>query len=173
MAIGRTFQESLQKACDRWKRAGGLGLRSPRKVAQPLRNSRQTAHPQPRAHFRPAPCHAVGLDGGRNLSAHGYRPWFLYQLAGLLKTEKFLKRTPLQSIDAHQMMAVKRQGFSDRQIAFATNTAEDQVRTTASLGVIPVYKTVDTCAAEFEAYTPYYYSTYEDELRCCPAIARR
>jgi carbamoyl-phosphate synthase large subunit len=67
------------------------------------------------------------------------------------------------------MVAVKRQGFSDRQIAFANNTSEDLVRSTRkALGVIPVYKTVDTCAAEFEAYTPYYYSTYETETEVLP-----
>jgi carbamoyl-phosphate synthase large subunit len=69
-------------------------------------------------------------------------------------------------MDAAQMLAVKRQGFSDRQIAYATGTHEDDVRVyRKGLGVIPVYKTVDTCAAEFEAYTPYYYSTYEEKMR--------
>lgn len=69
---------------------------------------------------------------------------------------------PLHQITAEQMRFVKQHGFSDRQIAFATKTTEEEVRAyRQSLGVVPVYKCVDTCAAEFEAYTPYYYSTYE------------
>jgi carbamoyl-phosphate synthase large subunit len=68
------------------------------------------------------------------------------------------------------MYAVKRNGFSDRQIAYCTKTKEDEVRTYRKyLEVIPVYKTVDTCAAEFEALTPYYYSTYEDETEVLPS----
>jgi len=68
------------------------------------------------------------------------------------------------------MYAVKRDGYSDRQIAFATKTTEDEVRAyRKELGVTPVYKTVDTCAAEFEAFTPYYYSTYEEETEVIPA----
>ena len=97
-------------------------------------------------------------------------PWFLDKLEDLLVTEKYLKRTALSSLTRDQMYAIKRQGFSDRQIAFATKTQETQVRTyRKSLGVIPAYKTVDTCAAEFEALTPYYYSTYEDETEVLPS----
>ncbi len=88
--------------------------------------------------------------------------WFLDKMQELVETEKFLKNTPLQQIPQEQMQFVKQQGFSDRQIAFATKTTEDEVRAyRKELGVVPVYKLVDTCAAEFEAYTPYYYSTYE------------
>jgi carbamoyl-phosphate synthase large subunit len=72
------------------------------------------------------------------------------------------------------MYRLKQQGFSDRQIAFAKNTTEDAVRALRqSLGVNPVYKTVDTCAAEFEAYTPYYYSTYEEETEVKPSDRRK
>jgi carbamoyl-phosphate synthase large subunit len=90
-------------------------------------------------------------------------PWFLDKLEELIATEKFLKRTPLKSLTKPHLRFAKQQGFSDRQIAFATNTTEDEVRAyRKSLGIIPVYKLVDTCAAEFEALTPYYYSTYEE-----------
>jgi carbamoyl-phosphate synthase large subunit len=89
--------------------------------------------------------------------------WFLDKMQELLETEKFLKYTPLPKITAEQMRFVKQQGFSDRQIAFATKTTEDEVRAyRKELGIVPVYKLVDTCAAEFEAFTPYYYSTYEE-----------
>jgi carbamoyl-phosphate synthase large subunit len=96
-------------------------------------------------------------------------PWFLGKMQQLLEVEKFLKRTPLQQLTKEQLYEVKRDGYSDRQIAFATKTTEDEVRTyRKQLGVIPVYKTVDTCAAEFEAFTPYYYSTYEEETEVLP-----
>jgi carbamoyl-phosphate synthase large subunit len=96
-------------------------------------------------------------------------PWFLDKLQEILEIEKFLKRTPLKQLTKAQMYDVKRNGFSDRQIAYATKTKEDEVRTyRKQLEVIPVYKTVDTCAAEFEALTPYYYSTYEEETEVLP-----
>ena len=88
--------------------------------------------------------------------------WFLDKLQEILETEKIIKRTPLREISTEEMREVKQKGFSDRQIAFATKTTEDEVREyRKSLGIIPVYKLVDTCAAEFESSTPYYYSTYE------------
>jgi carbamoyl-phosphate synthase large subunit len=91
-----------------------------------------------------------------------------------LETEKSLKRTPLGKLTKEQMWDVKRQGFSDRQIAYATKTTEDEVRAyRKSLGVVPVYKVVDTCAAEFEAFTPYYYSTYEEESEVLPSDKRK
>jgi carbamoyl-phosphate synthase large subunit len=93
----------------------------------------------------------------------------LDKLQQILEVEKFLKRTPLQQLTKEQMYDVKRNGFSDRQIAYCTKTTEDEVRAyRKQLGVIPVYKTVDTCAAEFEAFTPYYYSTYEEETEVLP-----
>ena len=89
--------------------------------------------------------------------------WFLDKMQEILLVEKFLKGHPLEKILAEDMRFIKQQGFSDRQIAFATKTDEDEVRTyRKELGIIPVYKLVDTCAAEFEAFTPYYYSTYEE-----------
>ncbi|MEL6322582.1 MAG: carbamoyl phosphate synthase large subunit, partial [Cyanobacteria bacterium J06626_14] len=92
-------------------------------------------------------------------------PWFLGKFQQLLETEKLLKRTPLNQLTADQLFHVKQQGFSDRQIAYATKTTEAEVRSyRKGLAIVPVYKTVDTCAAEFEALTPYYYSTYEQPV---------
>jgi carbamoyl-phosphate synthase large subunit len=100
----------------------------------------------------------------------GIDPWFLDKFEELLETEKSLKRTPLKKLTKEQLWDIKRQGFSDRQIAFATKTTEDEVRAyRKGLGIVPVYKTVDTCAAEFEALTPYYYSTYEEESEVLPS----
>ncbi|MBE9014064.1 carbamoyl-phosphate synthase large subunit, partial [Pseudanabaenaceae cyanobacterium LEGE 13415] len=101
-------------------------------------------------------------------------PWFLDKLADLLESEKALKRSTLKDLTADKLLEIKKKGFSDRQIAFATKTTEDEVRThRKSLGIIPVYKTVDTCAAEFEAFTPYYYSTYEEENEVLPSNRRK
>jgi carbamoyl-phosphate synthase large subunit len=165
MAIGRTFQESLQKAL-RSLETGRAGWGCDRREKLPslyeIRAKLRTPNPERIFELRHAM--QLGLEVDEIYQLTGIDPWFLRQMEGLLKTEKFLKRTPLSAIDAAQMMAIKRQGFSDRQIAFATGSTEDAVRQyRKQLGVTPVYKTVDTCAAEFEAYTPYYYSTYEEE----------
>ncbi|MEO0868258.1 MAG: carbamoyl-phosphate synthase large subunit, partial [Cyanobacteria bacterium J06642_11] len=175
MAIGRTFQESFQKAlrsletgrsgwgCDRTENLPTIS-----KVRASLRS------PNPDRIFALRHALQLGLSTEDIYELTGIDPWFLDKLQGLLVTEKWLKRTPLDAITPEQMMAVKQQGFSDRQIAFASKTDEDQVRAKRkALGVIPVYKTVDTCAAEFEAYTPYYYSTYEDETEVQPSDRRK
>src|SRR5690606_8072953 len=107
---------------------------------------------------------------------HGIDPWFLGQLTDLVAHERELAergRRGLAAFDAEFMRATKRLGYSDRQIAAACSehapvTEWDVREARKRLGVLPVYKLVDTCAAEFEAYTPYYYSTYdgvEDEVR--------
>ncbi|TVP68379.1 MAG: carbamoyl-phosphate synthase large subunit [Leptolyngbya sp. LCM1.Bin17] len=171
MAIGRTFQESFQKAL-RSLETGRSGWGCDRAETLPslneIRPRLRTPHPDRIFELRHAMQLGLTVDDIYQLT--GIDPWFLNQLAGLLKTEKFLKRTALADLSAAQMRAIKRQGFSDRQIAYATRTSEDAVRQyRQDLGVIPVYKTVDTCAAEFEAFTPYYYSTYEDETEVLPS----
>ncbi len=171
MAIGRTFQESFQKAL-RSLETGRSGWGCDRAETLPslneIRPRLRTPHPDRIFELRHAMQLGLTVDDIYQLT--GIDPWFLNQLAGLLKTEKFLKRTALDDLSAAQMRAIKRQGFSDRQIAYATRTSEDAVRQyRQDLGVIPVYKTVDTCAAEFEAFTPYYYSTYEDETEVLPS----
>jgi carbamoyl-phosphate synthase large subunit len=175
MAIGRTFQESFQKALRSLEtdRAGwGCDRRETLPKLSTLRSRLRT--PNPERIFSVHHAMQLGLTIDEIYGLTGIDPWFLHQLAGLIETEKWLKRTPLTAITAQQMVAVKQQGFSDEQIAFANNVSEDLVRTTRkALGVIPVYKTVDTCAAEFEAYTPYYYSTYETETEVLPSDRRK
>ena len=175
MAIGRTFQESLQKALRSLETGrGGWGCdRSERlPTISQVRSSLRSPNPERIYSLRHALQLGFTIDDIYELT--GIDPWFLHQLQDLLVTEKWLKRTPLQKITAEQMMAVKQQGYSDCQIAFATKTDEDRVRQyRKSLGVVPAYKTVDTCAAEFEAYTPYYYSTYEAESEVKPSDRRK
>jgi len=175
MAIGRTFQESFQKAlrsletgragwgCDRAERLPSL---------EQIRPGLRT--PNPERLFTVRHALILGMTREEIYELTGIDPWFLYQFQGLLDTEKFLKRTPLEDLTSERLYAIKQQGFSDRQIAYATKTSEDEVRHyRKQLGVLPVYKTVDTCAAEFEAFTPYHYSTYESESEVAPSDQRK
>jgi carbamoyl-phosphate synthase large subunit len=163
MAIGRTFQESFQKALRSLETGrAGWGCDKAEKLPslEQIRAGLRT--PNPERIFTVRHAFQMGMTVEEVFELTNIDPWFLDQLYSLLDTEKFLKRTALKSLSRDQMYAIKQQGFSDRQIAFATKTTEDEVRAyRKSLGIIPVYKTVDTCAAEFEAFTPYYYSAYE------------
>lgn len=163
MAIGRTFCESFQKAI-RGLEIGRDGFGCDRhETIPPL--SQVTANlrtPNPERIFSIYHAFKLGMTVEQIHELTAIDPWFLDKMQQLVEIEKFLKCTPLHQITAEQMRFVKQHGFSDRQIAFATKTTEEEVRAyRQSLGVVPVYKCVDTCAAEFEAYTPYYYSTYE------------
>ncbi|WP_044210272.1 carbamoyl-phosphate synthase large subunit [Coleofasciculus chthonoplastes] len=175
MAIGRTFQESCQKAlrsleigrygwgCDRAEKLPSL---------EQVRSGLRT--PNPDRIFTLRHALQLGMTVEEIYELTSIDPWFLDKFADLLETEKFLKRTPLKSLTKENLWYIKRQGYSDRQIAFATKTTEDEVRTyRKQLGVVAVYKVVDTCAAEFEALTPYYYSTYEEETEVIPSDKRK
>jgi carbamoyl-phosphate synthase large subunit len=164
MAIGRTFQESFQKALRSLETGrGGWGCDQSDDTLPSLGQLRPMLRtPQPDRIFAVRHAMLLGMSVEEIYELTGIDPWFLDKMVGILETEKLLKRSHLQSFDRDKLYSIKQQGFSDRQIAFATKTTEDQVRAyRKSLGVLPVYKTVDTCAAEFEAFTPYYYSTYE------------
>ncbi len=171
MAIGRTFQESFQKAL-RSLEVGRSGWGCDRPEELPsmdqIRAGLRTPNPDRVFTLRHAMQSGMSVEEIFEITA--IDPWFLDKLEDLLSTEDWLKTQSLPSLTQPQMLAIKQQGFSDRQIGFATNTHEDAVRTyRKSLGVIPAYKTVDTCAAEFEALTPYYYSTYEPESEVLPS----
>ena len=175
MAIGRTFQESFQKAL-RSLETGRSGWGCDRSEKIPtleyIRAGLRT--PNPERIFTVRNAMLLGISQEEIFELTGIDPWFLDKFAGLLETEKFLKRTSLNQLTAEQLFAVKQQGFSDRQIAYATKTSEDEVRHyRKQLGIAPVYKTVDTCAAEFEAFTPYHYSTYEQESEIAPSDRRK
>jgi carbamoyl-phosphate synthase large subunit len=170
MAIGRTFNESFQKALRSLEtgRAGwGCDIKEKLPSGDQIRAHLRT--PNPERIFAVRHAMQLGMSIEEIYELTGIDPWFLEKMQHLLEVEKFLKRTPLQKLTKEQLYEVKRQGFSDRQIAFATKTTEDEVRLyRQQLGVIPAYKTVDTCAAEFEAFTPYHYSTYEQETEIIP-----
>ncbi|QLE55766.1 carbamoyl-phosphate synthase large subunit [Nostoc sp. TCL26-01] len=171
MAIGRTFNESFQKALRSLETGrAGWGCDKQEKLPSGEQIRAQLRTPNPDRIFAVRHALQLGMSAEDIYELTGIDPWFLDKMQQLLEVEKFLKRTPLKQLTKEQMYAVKRDGYSDRQIAFATKTTEDEVRAyRKQLEVIPVYKTVDTCAAEFEAFTPYYYSTYEDETEVIPA----
>jgi carbamoyl-phosphate synthase large subunit len=183
MAIGRTFTESFQKAlrsletgragwgCD----GGGSGSGNrPEKLPTLSQVRSDLRRPHPERIFAIHHAMKLGLSVEEIYELTAIDPWFLDKLAGLITVEKFLKQIPLPDINKAQMLAIKQEGYSDRQIAFATKASEDTVRAhRKSLGVIPVYKMVDTCAAEFESTTPYYYSTYEEESEVLPSSRRK
>jgi carbamoyl-phosphate synthase large subunit len=170
MAIGRTFNESFQKALRSLETGrAGWGADKAEKLPSGEQVRAQLRTPNPERIFALRHAMQLGMSNEEIYELTAIDPWFLDKLHQILETEKFLKRTPLQQLTKVQMYEVKRNGFSDRQIAFCTKTKEDEVRAyRKQLGVIPVYKTVDTCAAEFEAFTPYYYSTYEEETEILP-----
>jgi carbamoyl-phosphate synthase large subunit len=171
MAIGRTFQESLQKALrsleiDR----PGFGADKP-DTFPPLEDIRtQLRIPNPQRLLMIRTALLAGMDAVEIHKLTQMDPWFIDKLQQIVEVEKSLHGRSLESLTASQLFQLKQMGFSDRQIAFLTRSTEQAVRLfRKSLGVIPVYKTVDTCAAEFEALTPYQYSTYELESEIFPS----
>jgi carbamoyl-phosphate synthase large subunit len=174
MAIGRTFQESLQKAI-RGLEIDRAGLESPLKkkpgesYAQSELDEIKAQARVPRAHrlFWVAEAFRAGLSVE---DLHGITfidPWFLRQIQEIVRAEATLAKGLPQGAEA--LRAAKRMGFSDKRLAQLAGTTEQVVRDARwAAGVRPVFKRVDTCAAEFEAYTPYLYSTYEEECEAKP-----
>jgi carbamoyl-phosphate synthase large subunit len=174
MAIGRTFQESLQKALrgleiDRAGFDSPLGKR-PGDAYLPAELERIRAEVRiPRAHriFWLGEALRAGLSVDEVFALTFVDRWFLREIAAIVRYEPTLARGLPASVEAWR--EAKRMGFSDRRIAFLAQRSEREVREARhAAGVRPVFKRVDTCAAEFEAYTPYLYSTYEEECEAAP-----
>ncbi len=174
MAIGRTFKESLQKAM-RGLEVGAFGLGSDNRDAwstdnQPdedeIRAKLSTPGAERIFYIRYALKSGMTIDEVFALT--NIDIWFLDHMAQIVEEEnRLIAIGSLEAMTRDDMWRAKRAGFSDRQIATITSTTEGKVRARRiEQGIRPVFKSVDTCAAEFEAYTPYYYSTYEveDEL---------
>jgi carbamoyl-phosphate synthase large subunit len=175
MAMGRTFQESMQKAI-RGLEIDRAGFESPlnKKPGEayaPSEIDRIKAEARvPRAHrlFWVAECFRAGLSVEDVHTLTAIDPWFLREIAGIVRVEGEVARAGLPRT-AGAFRAVKAMGFSDKRLAQLVGTTEGQVRDDRhALGVRPVFKRVDTCAAEFEAFTPYLYSTYEEECEAAP-----
>ena len=178
MAIGRTFQESFQKAL-RGLETGRDGLDEvlnpdlePEDVKSKLRHEIREAGAERIWYL------AEGMRRGMSVEeAHEVTridPWFLDQIAELLELEGEVRGAGIESLDAGRLRHLKRKGFSDRRLGKLVGGDEHQIRKRRhELGVRPVFKRVDTCAAEFATNTAYMYSTYEEECEAAPSDRRK
>ncbi len=165
MAIGRTFREALGKAV-RSLEIGRDGFDMP--LAGDLQTlSASIARPGPHRLFELARAFQLGLSLEKAHDITKIDPWFLIQLEASVKLEMAIGKAG--SLDKVDLLAAKRSGIGDRRIAALLGTREEDVRAARhQQGIRPVYKRVDTCAAEFAAQTPYLYSAYEGECEAAP-----
>ena len=174
MAIGRTFQESLQKAL-RGLETGKNGL-NPSKLdtATPeglATLKRELKEPGPDRVFYVADAFRAGLSRENVFTLTRIDPWFLVQIEDLVRTEAQINAGGLAALDAARMRSLKRKGFADARLAELVGTDENAVRALRrAFNVRPVYKRVDSCAAEFATTTAYLYSTYEEECEADPTM---
>ncbi|MGZ4119097.1 MAG: carbamoyl-phosphate synthase large subunit [Actinomycetota bacterium] len=164
MAIGRTFKESLQKAIRSLEQdRAGLNGDGKDPVGSPSELLARAAVPTPDRIFVVEAALRAGVARDVLAERTGLDPWFLAQIEQIVTMNRTLSARA-GGLDVEVLRQAKRLGFSDAQVAYLTTTTEEEVRgLRRSWNVRPVYKSVDTCAAEFEAQTPYFYSTYEEE----------
>ncbi|GAB3285799.1 carbamoyl-phosphate synthase large subunit [Parahaliea aestuarii] len=171
MAIGRTFQESVQKAL-RGLEVSSSGFEHKMDVDNPdLRDELigELVNPGPDRIWYIGDAFRAGMSVQEVYGHSGVDPWFLVQIKDIIDTEDSLKTVNLADIDADAMFRLKRKGFADSRLAVLLAVTEGEVRKHRhSLGIRPVYKRVDTCAAEFASATAYMYSTYEEECEAAP-----
>ncbi|KAB2614830.1 carbamoyl-phosphate synthase large chain [Pyrus ussuriensis x Pyrus communis] len=176
MALGRTFQESFQKAV-RSLECGfsGWGCAKIKELDwdwEQLKYSLRVPNPDRIHAVYAAMKRGMKVDDIHDLSF--IDKWFLTQLKELVDVEQYLLARNLSDLTKDEFYEVKKRGFSDKQIAFATKSSEKVVRLKRlSLGIAPAYKRVDTCAAEFEANTPYMYSSYDYECESAPTQSKK
>ncbi|MGH8632527.1 MAG: carbamoyl-phosphate synthase large subunit, partial [Burkholderiales bacterium] len=171
MAIGRTFQESFQKAL-RGLEVGVDGLNQRTRDRETI--ERELGDPGPERIWYIGDAFENGFTLEEVSELTHIDPWFLAQIKEIVDIEMELDDRKLADIDAGRMRELKRKGFSDRRLAHLFKTREDEVRARRlELGVRPVFKRVDTCAAEFATHTAYLYSTYEEECEAAPSARRK
>jgi len=164
MGIGRSFQEALQKACQSLEisrnglGADGKDLRNPDAVIESLKN------PSWNRLFHIKDAMNMGIPFKTVQKLTQIDPWFLHQIEDLVELDKKIERFTVESLPREILVEAKQKGYADRQIAHLLRCLESQVFSKRrDMGINRVYKLVDTCAAEFEAQTPYYYSTFDGE----------
>lgn len=164
MGIGRCFQEALQKACQSLEiNRNGLGadgreLRNRDEILYSLEN------PSWNRLFHIYDAFKLGIPFNTIHKATQIDPWFLNQIAELVSLEKEIQNYTIKTLPKELLLVAKQKGYGDRQIAHLVGCLESEVYQRRQEDKIQrVYKLVDTCAAEFEAFTPYYYSTFEEE----------
>jgi carbamoyl-phosphate synthase large subunit len=174
MAIGRTFKEALMKAVRSLEtgKKGSSDTIDPRRLRQKL----VTPSPDRLAYLRYA--FDTGMSVRDAARYTGMDPWFLHQMKTIAEELKTVAALGIDTIDAHELLTAKRMGLSDERLAAAFNIpeADGAARVRAlrkKLGVKPVYKLVDTCAAEFESLTPYMYSCYDEEDEAPPTAKKK
>jgi len=171
MAIGRTFQESLQKAL-RGLETGVDGLDEKTTDLEIIKA--ELGHPGPERLWYVADAFRCGIPFDEIHALTRIDPWFLVQIEDLIKQEQVLSGKRLETLDRQELRQLKRCGFSDRRLAALLGTSQDKVRTRRhEQGLHPVYKRVDTCAAEFNTHTAYMYSTYEEECESRPTDRKK
>jgi carbamoyl-phosphate synthase large subunit len=166
MAIGRTFKEALQKAVRSLEQdRAGLGLDRPPPDGETLRDRLRVPNPDRLLYL--AEAMRRGLERAEIGRLTGIDPWFLAQLEELIAFEEAFRRAP--DLSGPTLRHAKRLGFSDRRLGELAGRSEGEIRRARqAAGIRATYKMVDTCAAEFQAHTPYLYSTYEDEDEAPP-----
>ncbi|MBK7356138.1 carbamoyl-phosphate synthase large subunit [Propionivibrio sp.] len=171
MAIGRTFQESFQKAL-RGLEVGVDGMNQRTTDREEL--ERELGEPGPERIWYVGDAFENGFTLDEVHALTHIDPWFLAQIEDIVRIEMKLDDMVFGEIDAATLRELKRKGFSDRRLAKLLKTTEAQVRARRHLlGIRPVYKRVDTCAAEFATSTAYMYSTYEDECESHPSDRKK
>ncbi|AJQ92352.1 carbamoyl-phosphate synthase large subunit [Gynuella sunshinyii] len=171
MAIGRNFQESLQKAM-RGLETGSAGFEP--MIDQQAEGAKdriihELKEPGPDRLWYVADAFRFGFSVDEVYRFSGIDPWFLVQIEDLLKDEAALADQSVSALTVEQLRKLKRKGFSDARLAVLLNASEAEVRAHRhGLGLYPVYKRVDTCAAEFASTTAYMYSSYDEECEANP-----
>jgi len=174
MAIGRTFKEALMKAVrslETGKKGSGDTI-DPRRLRQRL----VTPHPERLAYLRYA--FEIGMSVRDVARFTGMDPWFLYQMKQIADELAEVCKLEVKKLNSHDLQLAKRMGLSDERLAVALGLDEKQSGASVrelrkKLGVKPVFKLVDTCAAEFESFTPYLYSCYDEEDEAAPTAKKK
>jgi carbamoyl-phosphate synthase large subunit len=171
MAIGRNFQESLQKAL-RGLEVGVDGFNL--KTVDMEKIEDELAYPRAERLWYVADAFGIGMTLEQVHHFTKIDPWFLAQIEDLVKIELVLDKKTLDQIGDEELRQLKRKGFSDRRLAYLTKTKEADVRARRhKANIRPVYKRVDTCAAEFSTSTAYMYSTYDEECEANPTDKKK
>jgi carbamoyl-phosphate synthase large subunit len=171
MAIGRTFQESFQKAL-RGLEVGADGLNQ--KTTDRETIEKELGEPGPERIWYVGDAFENGFTLEEVFQLTKIDPWFLTQIKEIVDLEMELDDKKIADIDAATLRGLKRKGFSDRRLAYLMKSTEAAMRAHRhALGIRPVYKRVDTCAAEFATHTAYMYSTYEEECEARPTDRKK
>lgn len=171
MAMGRTFQESFQKAL-RGLEVGVDGLDEKTTDVDVI--AKEMGEPGPERIWYVGDAFRTGMTVEQVFNISKIDPWFLVQIEDIILQEKALHNKSLADLDQHALFQLKRKGFSDRRLAKLLGTDQHAVRAyRQALKVRPVYKRVDTCAAEFATNTAYMYSTYEEECEAQPTDKKK